>query len=411
MKWHDASLGEIVARDGGLIQTGPFGSQLHQADYQPDGIPVIMPKDIADGCVSVESIARISEETANRLERHKIKPRSIVLPRRGEVTKRAFIRAEQEGWLCGTGCLKIEINGKELAPKFLYYFMEQGHVVQWLEQHAVGTTMLNLSAGIVAQLPIRYPAVEAQVEIASTLSTYDDLIENNRRRMALLEESARLLYREWFVRLRFPGHEHTRIVDGVPEGWEKHRIGDIADCVGGGTPSTTVSTYWEDGTITWVTPTDVTRNQHFVLLEAEKKITEAGLKNSSAKLVPPHTILMTSRASVGFFAITGREVCTNQGFISIVPQDVMLSAFLLFQLSERVEEIRAMGSGSTYPEVSRSKFRDFQILIPPKRLIADFDEQVTLLFKQIRVLKQQNKKLRAARDLLLPRLMSGEIAV
>ena len=120
---------------------------------------------------------------------------------------------------------------------------------------------------------------------------------------------------------------------------------------------------------------------------------------------------MTSRASVGFFAITGRDVCTNQGFISIVPKDTFLSIFLLLQLKERVEEIRAMGGGSTYIEVSRGKFREFQVLIPPKSLIVDFDEQAKLSLKQIRVLKQQNQKLRIARDLLLPRLMSGELAV
>jgi type I restriction enzyme S subunit len=229
MSWFESTLGELTEKDGGLIQTGPFGSQLHQAEYQPEGIPVVMPKDIANGRISVESVARVSEETANRLERHKLNPRSIVLPRRGEVTKRAYIREEQEGWLCGTGCLKIELNGKHLVPEFLYYFMEQAQVVQWLEQHAVGTTMLNLSAGIVADLPIRYPPVEMQRAIALTLSGYDDLIENNRRRMGLLEESARLLYREWFVRLRFPGHEHTRIVEGVPEGWEQKILSDLCE--------------------------------------------------------------------------------------------------------------------------------------------------------------------------------------
>ena len=133
------------------------------------------------------------------------------------------------------------------------------------------------------------------------------------------------------------------------------------------------------------------------------------MNNSSAKLVPPHAVLMTSRASVGFFAIAGREVCTNQGFISIVPQEVAFSTYLLFHLSDRVDEIRAMGSGSTYPEVSRGKFRELSVVTPPTRLVADFDEQATLLLRQIRVLKQQNGKLRAARDLLLPRLMSGEM--
>jgi type I restriction enzyme, S subunit len=174
---------------------------------------------------------------------------------------------------------------------------------------------------------------------------------------------------------------------------------------------TTVSAFWEDGDLTWVTPTDITRNQHFVLLESEKKITEEGLKSSSSKLVPSHAILMTSRASIGFFAIAGREVCTNQGFISVVPRDPIMSSYLLYHLSDRVDEIRAMGSGSTYPEVSRGKFRQFEVLLPRRSLVSAFDDYATGLLKQIRVLKQQNEKLTFARDLLLPRLMSGEISV
>jgi type I restriction enzyme S subunit len=147
----------VVADSRGLIQTGPFGSQLHQSDYTEDGIPVIMPTDISDGRVMVDRIARISEQTADRLSRHKLKPRTIVLPRRGEITKRALIGKEEENWLCGSGCLKIEVQGSELVPEFLYYFMAQHEVGQWLEQHAVGSTMLNLSAGIVNQMPVRYP--------------------------------------------------------------------------------------------------------------------------------------------------------------------------------------------------------------------------------------------------------------
>jgi type I restriction enzyme S subunit len=148
-----------------------------------------------------------------------------------------------------------------------------------------------------------------------------------------------------------------------------------------------------------------------VLLDSEKKITEAGLQNSSAKLVLPHAVLMTSRASVGFFAVAGREVCTNQGCISVVPNEDVHSLYLLFHLSDRVEEIRLMGSGSTYPEVSRGKFREFEVLVPEMKLVSLFADQVEPLLKQIRVLKQQTQKLRAARDLLLPRLMSGEITV
>lgn len=343
-------------------------------------------------------------------ERYGLKFGDIVMCEGGEPGRCAIWKDNVPGMMIQKALHRIRPH-ECLDSRFLFYsFLHRGKAGGFAALFT-GSTIKHLPRQNLAKLEVSFPKLPIQERIADTLSAYDELLENNRRRMELLEESARLIYREWFVRLRFPGHEHARLTHGIPEGWERRRIGDTADCVGGGTPSTTVSAYWDGGEITWVTPTDVTRNKHIVLLDSEKKITEAGLKNSSAKLVPPHAVLMTSRASVGFFAIAGREVCTNQGFISVVPPDAAFSTFLLFQLSERVEEIRAMGSGSTYPEVSRGKFREFQVLMPPRRLVEDFDEQASLMLKQIRVLKQQNQKLRAARDLLLPRLMSGEIAV
>jgi type I restriction enzyme S subunit len=227
--------------------------------------------------------------------------------------------------------------------------------------------------------------------------------------MTLLESAIRLIYQEWFVRLRFPRHEASEIVRGVPTGWMRRPIGEIADCSGGGTPPTSVRNYWDDGDITWVTPTDVTNNKAIVLLDSEKKITADGLQNSSSKIVPDHAILMTSRASIGFFALAGRPVCTNQGFISIASHDPSLAPYLLFHLIARVEEIRALGAGSTFPEVSRGKFRNFNIIVPSSNLTSSFSASATTALSEIRILKLQNQKLRTARDLLLPRLMSGEI--
>ena len=346
----------------------------------------------------------------NELDKFGLRYGDIVMCEGGEPGRCAIWKEQQPSMMIQKALHRIRPHAC-LNHGFLFYtFLHMGRTGQFAPLFT-GATIKHLPREKLALLEVPIPPLPLQERVAEILSAYDDLIENNRRRMALLEESARLLYREWFVRLRFPGHEHTRILDGVPEGWERKRIGEIAECVGGGTPSTAVAAYWDDGDVTWVTPTDVTRNQHFVLLDSEKKITEAGFKSSSAKLVPPHAVLMTSRASVGFFAVAGREVCTNQGFISIVPYEPKHSLYILFHLSERVEEIRAMGSGSTYPEVSRSKFREFQTLVPSVRLVAGFDEQVALTIQQIRVLKQQNQKLRAARDLLLPRLMNGEMSV
>jgi type I restriction enzyme S subunit len=249
-----------------------------------------------------------------------------------------------------------------------------------------------------------------QASIASVLSAYDDLIENNRRRIQLLEQAARLLYKEWFVHLRFPGHEHTQIIDGVPEGWEKKKIAEFCETIGGGTPSTKVSEYW-DGDITWVVPSDITNNNSLILLKSERKITEKGLRESSAKLVPAESILMTSRASVGFFALMDHEVCTNQGFINIVPHDNQSRMYLLFNLLSRVNEIRSNAKGTTYPEISKGRFREMDITIPSKILMEQFGEIAYDVIRQVRCLMRSNMNLTKARDLLLPKLMNGEVAV
>jgi len=366
--------------------------------------------DIVPDSLDWESVPYCEIDDSDK-ERFALRVGDIVVARTGATVGYAKLIREPADAVFASYLVRFRVDSKIADSGFIGRLVESHVYKSFVQSRIGGAAQPNASAPVLGNFEFSLPSRQAQTRIAEILSAYDDLIENNRRRMTLLEDAARQLYREWFVRLRFPGREHTRITDGVPEGWERKRIGNITDCVGGGTPSTSVSTYWEGGNITWVTPTDVTRNKHFVLLDSEKKITEAGLKASSTKLVPAHALLMTSRASVGFFAITGREVCTNQGFISVVPQDPTLSSYLLFHLSERVEEIRSMGSGSTYPEVSRGKFREFEVLIPKYPLISAFNEQVTELMKQIRILKQQNEKLRTARDLLLPRLMNGAISV
>lgn len=409
MSWSEQTLGELMDEEGGLIQTGPFGSQLKQSEYQEFGIPVIMPTNIHDGQIDQTNIARISDIKSNQLSRHHVRAHTIVLPRRGEISKRAYIRPEQEGWLCGTGCLKIEPQGIKIHPRFLYYFMDTPNAIDWLLKNAVGSTMLNLSAKILNRFPVKYPEIEEQKHIASILSAYDDLIENNRRRIALLEESARLLYREWFVHLRFPGYETAKIIDGVPEGWETTNFEKVCETIGGGTPSTKVPEYWADAEITWITPTDITRNDCLALLDGEKNISLAGLKKSSAKLVPPNTILMTSRASVGFFGLIDKEVCTNQGFINIIPNEENCRFYLLFNLINRVEEIRAHSGGSTYKEISKGKFRRLPVTIPSEIVRDKFDDIVRPVITQIRALKKQSFELAKTRDIILPRLMDGRV--
>ncbi|MGL3083388.1 restriction endonuclease subunit S [Acinetobacter baumannii] len=181
--------------------------------------------------------------------------------------------------------------------------------------------------------------------------------------------------------------------------------------VSGGTPSTKVEAYWENGSIEWVTPTDITKLKSLILLNPEKKISQLGLEKSSAKLLPPNTILMTSRASIGYFGLIDKEVCTNQGFISIIPDREILRYYLLFNLKSRISEIDALASGATFKEISKSTFRSMPILIPSDKVLEAFDNVVRPIISQMRNLELQNDNLLKLKETLLPRLMSGELDV
>ncbi len=306
--------------------------------------------------------------------------------------------------------IRVRIDKERVRPRFIFYWLKSHQGRGSIKAIVTGTNVKGIRGTVLKDIKVPCPRVELQDDVVSTLKAYDDLIENNRRRIQLLEQAARLLYKEWFVHLRFPGHEHVKIKNGVPEGWEKKKILDVCETIGGGTPSTKVPDYW-DGDITWVVPSDVTKNDCLVLLDSERKISERGLKQSSAKLVPPNTILMTSRASVGFFALMEREVCTNQGFINVIPNNNDLRFYLMFNFISRVDEIRSNAKGTTYPEISKSRFRTMEIVLPGAMLIKEFGGIVDGLIEQVRCLKKQIAHLTKSRDLLLPRLMSGEIAV
>lgn len=300
------------------------------------------------------------------------------------------------------------LNPQFASVRFMAYAMNQQ--LQLLKVMSTGSTTKFLTMKMLTQLTINLPQIEIQHCIANILSRYDSLIENYQKQIKLLEEAARRLYKEWFIDLRFPGHENTKIVDGLPEGWEKKKISDVCETVGGGTPSTKVPAYYKGGRIKWVTPTDITRNNCICLLDTDKKITEEGLRNSSTKMVPAGTILMTSRASVGYFGIADFEVCTNQGFISCIPIPNM-QMYLLFNLMSRVDEIRKKAGGSTYLEISKSVFRNFDIVCPSEIILLQFQDKASLVLKKENTLSLQIRLLTEARDRLLPKLMSGEITV
>ena len=399
------------------MQTGPFGSQLKRAEYADDGVPVIMPRDIRNGEVSSETVAHVSEATANRLARHRIAINGIVLPRRGDVTKRAFISEDQVGWLCGTGCLKIETKGRRVWPKYLYYYLGAPESIEWLQRNAVGSTMSNLSAAIVSRLPIRLPAIEVQKRLAEHLSFYDDLIENNRRRISLIEESARLVYREWFVHLRFPGYEHLGTADGLPEGWSKLPISDLADVFRG---KSYRSSELGDS-----------NGQPFINLKCINRLggfRTSGLKSFHGEhkeqhLVVPGDIViavtdMTREAMIVAQAgrvpkTIGDNAVYSMDLVKVVPREHIEPEWLygMLRFSQFSAFVREAATGATVLHLKPKYIENWISIVPPLSLRRLFSEYFGTILRQMDNLELQNENCLRGRDLLLPRLMKGEIAV
>ena len=329
---------------------------------------------------------------------------AITITGRGANAGTVFYR--KDPFLSIIRLLTLTPNSEIINAKYLFYLLKNKTFL------STGSAQPQITVPNISQFEIEFnPDIETQHRIATILSRYDSLIENYQKQIKLLEEAAQRLYKEWFVDLHFPGHENTNIVDGVPVGWEKKKISDICQTVGGGTPSTKVAEYYDDGNIKWVTPTDITRSNCLCLFDTDKKITEDGLAHSSAKILPPETILMTSRASVGYFGIYDCEVCTNQGFISCIPNERSYQMYMLYNLINRVEEIRQKAGGSTYLEISKSVFRDFDIVLPSCMVLETFQEQSHKMLDCMRQIAKQLRLLTEARDRLLPKLMSGAIEV
>ena len=383
----------------------------HSTAYdEGTGYPLVRTPNIGRGRLIYSGMHRVCEEVYNKRNARAIpQTNDLIFAREATAGNVALIR-EGEKVCLGQRTVLIRPNANLVNPAFLTYHLLAPEQQYKLLSTANGATVAHVNMPTIRNLKLSLPPLATQHRIATILSRYDSLIENYQKQIKLLEEAAQRLYKEWFVGLRFPGHENTNIVDGVPEGWKKKKISDVCETVGGGTPSTKVPAYYKGGRIKWVTPTDITRNNCIYLLDTDKKITEEGLRNSSTKMVPAGTILMTSRASVGYFGIADFEVCTNQGFISCIPIPNM-QMYLLFNLMSRVDEIRQKAGGSTYLEISKSVFRNFDIVCPSEIILLQFQDKASLVLKKEKTLSLQLRLLTEARDRLLPKLMSGEITV
>jgi type I restriction enzyme S subunit len=436
--WEPTTLGEICRRGGGDIQTGPFGSQLHASDYVPCGIPSIMPQNIGDNRISEDGIARITADDALRLSRYLVRCGDIVYSRRGDVERRALIREREDGWLCGTGCLRIRFGNGVVHPPYVAFYLGHPLVREWIVRHAHGATMPNLNTSILSALPFVLPPLEEQRAIAHILGTLDDKIELNRRTNETLEAMARAIFKSWFVdfdpvrakasgeppksicrRLGltpeflalFPNRLEESELGEIPTGWVVSTIDGLAQIVGGGTPSTKEEVFWKDGQNYWATPKDLSKLATPVLLATERKISDLGLSQIGSGLLPRGTVLLSSRAPIGYRAITEVPVAINQGFIAMQPNKGVSRLFLLYWAEWAHQEIISRANGSTFLEISKGSFRPIPLVTPPDSIFRAFDQILGPVYGQIVSNECESILISEERDTLLPQLLSGKLSV
>lgn len=290
---------------------------------------------------------------------------------------------------------------------YLYYFMNTDFIKESMVRSMVGATgRQRVNNDVFSRLDVTFPNIEIQRRIAEILSTYDDLIENNRKQIKLLEEAAQRLYKEWFVDLRFPGHENTKITDGIPEGWRKYKFSDITSIMSGGTPKTDVKEFY-NGNIPFYTPKD--SGDSFFAFDTITHISQSGLDNCNSQLYPVNTIIITARGTVGKTTILAVPMAMNQSCYALKCDELNSPYYLFFSLKNEVAALKTMSNGGVFNTIIVKTFDSICLIAPTQDVLNMFEASVSPIMEQIKTKARQNIILTEARDRLLPKLMSGEI--
>lgn len=365
--WRVATLQDLVFFQRGF--------DITKAEQKDGDIPVIS----SSGINSYHSEAKVDGP-------------GVVIGRKGSLGTVHFCNGPY--WPHDTTLWSKDLKGNN--PRFVYYFL---HTLG-LERYDVGNSNPTLNRNHIHRLNIRIPDYPIQERIVEVLSAYDDLIENNRRRIHLLEEAARLLYREWFVHLRFPGHERVRVVDGVPEGWEICKLSEVADITMGQSPKSVY--YNEDGNG----------------LPFHQGVTNFGTRFPShityctveARLAEPGDILFSVRAPVGRINITRDKIVIGRGLSAIRSKNDQQN-FLFYALKSHFFKEDMIGGGAIFAAITKKDLHEVKFQQPSENVVSAFMDYVSPIDEQIDILHRSNSRLSEARDLLLPRLMNGEIEV
>ena len=401
-----AAAGEWCATTIGEVVTLQRGFDLPKTERKPGNYPVIA----STGATGTHNEAVVRGP-------------GVVIGRSGSLGGGQFIK--HDFWPLNTTLWVKDFKGND--RRFCYFLLKSLDLAQF----NVGSGVPTLNRNHVHPLPVRLPPPTEQRAIAHILGTLDDKIELNRRMNETLEAMARALFKSWFVdfdpvRAKMAGRDTglpqhladlfpDRLVASelglIPEGWEISPVGEEVDVVGGATPSTKESAYWNDGHHHWATPKDLSNLLVPVLLDTDRKITDAGVKKITSGLLPVGTVLLSSRAPIGYLAIAAVPTAINQGFIAMICEKRLPNLYVLFWCYETLDHIKGIAGGSTFAEINKKAFRPIPILVSPAEALAAYEGSAHLLYDRIVANMKESVLLISLRNTLLPKLVSGELRV
>jgi len=398
MSWETHSVEQLISEQKLIIGDG---YRAKNSELGSVGLPFVRVANVANNRVVLDGADRFPEENLEIVGEKISKPFDVLLTSKGTVGRLIYVKRETPKFVYSPQLSYWRVlDNKTIFSGFLFYWMQSREFFLQVNGLKSQTDMADfVSLSDQRRMKITLPSISEQRAIADVLGSLDDKIELNRRMNATLESMARAVFRQWFVESE------------EAKGWEVKTVGEVVSVVGGSTPSTTNSAFWESGDIHWVTPKDLSPLQSPILLETNSLITELGLQQISSGLLPVGTVLLSSRAPIGYLAISQIPVAINQGFIAIKCKEEIPNYYMLHWLKENMEAIVGRANGTTFLEISKSNFRPMPIAVPPADKMKTFVELVEPLYIKIVANLRESHTLAALRDALLPRLMSGEVRV
>ena len=412
MEWKHYKMDELIDE----ISMGPFGSDVKKEFYVDNGVPILNGSNLQGFKLKEDSFGYLTKEKADSLKKCNAHRGDIIVTHRGTLGQIVYVpvNSKYDRYVISQSQFRFRCKADLVDVQYLVYYFHtrEGQYKILANASQVGVPALARATSTFRLIDIKLPPLDDQRRIASILSSLDRKIELNNKINADLEEMAQAIFKNWFV--DFEPFKDGKFVDSelgmIPEGWKVGRLDEIADVVGGSTPSKAKPEYYTQKGIAWLTPKDLSNHPAVYTSRGVIDITEEGYNSTSTKLMPKGTILFTSRAPIGYISIAQNDICTNQGFKSLVPKKAG-TCFLYCFLKYVTPEIENKSTGSTFKEASGSLMKSLQVIMPEQKVFEDFETIVSPLFARIESLEKENSRLSLLRDTLLPRLMSGELEV